>query len=69
MKYRCLMFGHKWVFDPTIHIRPVCKRCGEPNYTLDIIFKEQEHKIKMEIMQKECDEQHDRVKKRLGGLN
>lgn len=65
MKYRCLMFGHKWIFNSATDIRPYCKKCYEENYYLDNLYKKQTHDIKMEQMQHEFDEQHGRVKKRL----
>lgn len=69
MKYRCIMFGHKWKFNSAIDIRPYCKRCGEENYYLDNLYKKKAHDIKMKQLQQGADEQHERVKNRLGGLN
>lgn len=68
MKYRCIMFGHKLQFNSVINIRPYCKRCGEEDYYLDNLYKRQAHDIKMKQIQNEFDEQHKRVKKRLGDL-
>lgn len=64
MKYRCLIFDHKWMFDPLRDTRPYCKRCGTEDFSIDRQVDEILHDFKMSQMKADFDEAEERTKAR-----